>query len=622
VISVSSPGGGYLKEAPTKRRIGGGRIHKTAESDEDQRIAIEIREIAGRFKGLVNLRSGIDIPDGLQGKIDVPRYIQGRLQGARGLAIYNIMSRIRSSRAALVEHLLGTEEASKRYGVKGKIKQEDTGNVLGRLEDSAGEIKNSSIMNNLPDWLRDSEKHRDAVKAEMKLYQSILSLVGKMSDRREKEKSLQLSSLMKSHPLILAFDSCLITLEIIKGYIVSKNDCEVVVATGSHPRNRKKVNELFALGSEANGVIALCSDAMSEGLNLQQASTVLLLDMPSVIRIAEQRVGRVDRMDSPHKEIEVWWPVDSDAFSIKTDRKFFRRHKEVKDILGSNIELPEDLVPEEMVDGPSTVEDMVKKLEDIEKKGEAWDGIYDAFQPVRELVDSEKGIVPKEVYNHLKHSKARVLSSISIVKANSAWAFFAIAGVDRGAPKWIYLNSLTSKPLVHLEEVAKTLRRLLTGDIENRKMDQAASSLIDKFLKQILSCEKDLLPRKKQRALEEMYIVINYYRKKATDQKKWEDFKFYDKLLKMVDVSAYELERPDLNSIAEAWLDLTRDVWYQKLIKRRRFKPLRLKDIRQDLRQNPFSVEQLQQAFASIPYAQPLHSRVVSAIVGVPTAGS
>jgi hypothetical protein len=90
----------------------------------------------------------------------------------------------------------------------------------------------------------------------------------------------------------------------------------------------------------------------------------------------------------------------------------------------------------------------------------------------------------------------------------------------------------------------------------------------------------------------------------------------------MVDVSGYELERPDLDRIAEAWLDLTRDVWYQKLIKRRRFKPLRLKDIRQDLQQNPFSVEQLQQAFTSIPNAQPLHSRVVSAIVGVPTAGS
>lgn len=63
---------------------------------------------------------------------------------------------------------------------------------------------------------------------------------------------------------------------------------------------------------------------MSEGLNLQQASAVVLLDMPSVIRIAEQRVGRVDRMNSPHEEIEVWWPDDSDAFSLKTDKKVFQ----------------------------------------------------------------------------------------------------------------------------------------------------------------------------------------------------------------------------------------------------------------------------------------------------------
>jgi hypothetical protein len=75
-----------------------------------------------------------------------------------------------------------------------------------------------------------------------------------------------------------------------------------------------------------------------------------------------------------------------------------------------------------------------------------------------------------------------------------------------------------------------------------------------------------------------------------------------------------------LDSVAEAWLDLTRDVWYQKLIKRRRFKPLRLKDIRKDLQQNPFSLDQLKQAFSSIPHAQPLHSRVVSAIVGVPSS--
>jgi superfamily II DNA or RNA helicase len=596
------------------------KTYQTDESQRDQEIASKIRELAGELKGLVNLRSGIDIPDGLQDRIDDERYIRGRLQGARGLAIYNIMSRLRSSRSALIEHLLGTGEASKRYGIKTKIKAEDTGNVLGSLGDSAGIVHPSSIKDKLPRWLVDPDEHKNQVSDELKIYSKILVLVDELSDRRERAKASKLIELTHSHSLILAFDSCLITLEVLKNYIQQHCKCEVVVATGSNANNRKRVNKLFALGSDAKGVIALCSDAMSEGLNLQQASTVLLLDMPSVIRIAEQRVGRVDRMNSPHKEIEVWWPIDSDAFSLKTDRKFFRRYSEVRDILGSNIDLPEDLVPEEMAAGPSTVTEMVQKLDEIEREGENWDGLYDAFQPVRDLVDPVKGIVPVDVYDQLKKSKARVLSSISLVKSKKAWAFFAIAGVDRGAPKWIYLENLTSKPMSHLEEVATTLRRLLKGNVENRDMDEEASVLIDRFLRHILACEKQLLPRKKQRAIEEMVLIINHYQKLAKEAGEWDKIDWLDKLLGLVETSSYDSERPDLDSVAEAWLDLTRDVWYQKLIKRRRFKPLRLKDIRKDLQQNPFSLDQLKQAFSSIPHAQPLHSRVVSAIVGVPSS--
>ena len=57
--------------------------------------------------------------------------------------------------------------------------------------------------------------------------------------------------------------------------------------------------------------IALCSDAMNEGINLQGGSAVVQFDMPTTLRVAEQRVGRVDRMDSPHDRIEVFWPADS-----------------------------------------------------------------------------------------------------------------------------------------------------------------------------------------------------------------------------------------------------------------------------------------------------------------------
>jgi hypothetical protein len=429
-----------------------------------------------------------------------------------------------------------------------------------------------------------------------------------------------LLSLADSHPLLLAFDSCLITLEVIKQSINAMGgDCETIVATGSQAGNRKRVNKLFALGSTAERVIALCSDAMSEGLNLQQASSVVLLDMPSVIRIAEQRVGRVDRMNSPHKQIEVWWPLDSDAFSLKTDKKFYRRYFEVRDILGSNINLPENLVPEEMADGPATADEMIKKLEEIEAHGETWDGIHDAFQPVRDLVDPQHGLVSREVYEQVRHCKARVLSSIGLVTSRRPWGFFAISNVDRGAPKWVFLDGPNGLPVTHLEKVAQHVRDRLSQDHEDHPMDEAAAALIDSLLRQILKREKDLLPRKKQRALEEMSHVLEYYGQQAKDEQRWDYLSVIETLKKLLEPPTSEQQRPDLDTIAETWLDLTRDVWYDKLKKRKGLKPLRLKHIRNDLKKNPIPAHDLQTAFSAIPTCESLYTRVVSAIVGVPT---
>ncbi|MBV5328749.1 MAG: hypothetical protein JZU65_14150, partial [Chlorobium sp.] len=255
-------------------------VHKpytygTNESPDDQRLAKEIRELAGDLYGLVNLRSGIDIPEGLPENVDREKYIRGRLLGAKGLAIYNVMSRLRSSRAALVEHLLGTQEAAKQFGLQAGIKAEDTGNILKALEESGGKIQESSLRDALPSWLVDPLEHKRRVTEELTIYRRILNRVEKMSERREVAKAGKLAELAQKHPLILAFDSCLITLEVIKKYLQpKKGEYTVIVATGAQTGNRKKVNDLFKLGSTASDVIALCSDAMSEGLNLQQASTV------------------------------------------------------------------------------------------------------------------------------------------------------------------------------------------------------------------------------------------------------------------------------------------------------------------------------------------------------------
>ncbi|BHH85783.1 SNF2-related protein [Desulforhopalus sp. 52FAK] len=597
------------------------KTYTTGETSQDQQLAGEIRELASRLKGLVNLQTGIDVPKGFHGQIDEEKYIQGRLQGAKGLAAYQITSRLRSSKAALVEHLLGTQAACDRYGIQDPEKVTETGNVLSSLEERAGIIPESELIGKLPDWLRESEAHRVAVSEELAIYNKILECTYKISDNRECAKAARLSGLLASHRLLLAFDSCLISLEIIKKHIEDiGDDTRSIIATGSLAKNKEEVNKLFALGSNAKGVIGLCSDAMSEGLNLQQASAVVLLDMPSVIRIAEQRVGRVDRMNSPHEEIEVWWPDDSDAFSLKTDKKFFRRHQEVKDILGSNLDLPENILPEELNETePSTADEMIRKLEELDKVGTGWDGIQDAFQPVKDLVDSENGLVPVEVYNQVKRSKARVVSSVSLIKSVRPWAFFAIGGVERGAPKWVYLDSLTAKPTTGLSEIACRLREELGGNAEDRKMDKSASQLIEKFLNQLLKTETEILPRKKQRALYEMGKVLSYYDEVAKKNEDWDRRELVGNILQLLAVPDQSEGRPDLDNVAEAWLDLTRDVWYKKLLeKRRQFKPLRLKDIRKDLRQNPLDDKQLYEAFSSIKSAQPIHARVVSAIVGVP----
>ena len=87
--------------------------------------------------------------------------------------------------------------------------------------------------------------------------------------------------------------------------------------------------------------IALCSDAMSEGLNLQGAAVIVHLDLPTTLRVAEQRVGRVDRMDTRHDTIEAWWPRDGTAFATRANERLALRIEESNSLLGSNLPMPD-----------------------------------------------------------------------------------------------------------------------------------------------------------------------------------------------------------------------------------------------------------------------------------------
>jgi superfamily II DNA/RNA helicase len=210
-------------------------------------------------------------------------------------------------------------------------------------------------------------------------------LLDSMTSAREEAKAAHLASLLDTHALVLAFDRSLITLEVLRSHLDAISGTEIILATGR--AGREQLAEAMALDSSVRRTVGLCSDAMAEGMNLQAASAVVHLDLPSVIRIAEQRIGRVDRMDSPHSAIEVWWPDDSLEFALRSDERLVERHFDVKTLLGANIRLPAKFEPVAADTTTISAADVVEELQNrARRRDRAWEELPDALEPIRSLV--------------------------------------------------------------------------------------------------------------------------------------------------------------------------------------------------------------------------------------------
>jgi len=541
------------------------------------------------------------------------RYLNGRLSAARHLSLYNVMSRLRSSRAALFEHLLGTQQAVDHFILPNRIKGTDTGDIVGKIRNRmAGEPVICALQCEAPHWLVNREAFREACDEEIRRYEEILGYLRAMSADREKTKVQRLLLLVEQHRQVIAFDSHLITLSVIEKEIKDAGArIPVFLATGADHSGRKKVMRAFSRDSQSRG-IALCSDSMSEGVNLQGASAVMHLDMPSVVRVAEQRVGRVDRMDSPHAEIEAYWPNDPEEFALRADEKFVMRYQTVETLLGSNMPLPESFGLKERDQDPK---EMFRVAEEL--GAQAWDGIQDAFSPVRDLIEGATALIAGDIYSEYLGVRTRVLSRVGLVRAGTPWAFFAVAGVKHGAPKWVFFEGEKASPVVRLDRVCALLRQHLAEDVVNLRLDTRASQHLRHFLDRLDESEPALLPKKKQRALDQMFEITRLYALKAQKAGDARLAAQWDALAAATKVR--DGRRPDLETVAEYWLDLVRPLWFEKLKDRKkRRRPLLLKDLRSDLIKRPFAIGELEDKFRDVPYVDALDERIAACILGVP----
>ncbi len=590
------------------------KVYELNEPKQDCLIADEIRQLAEQITGVTHFVKTLEMPEilRLQGRTE-EKYLAGRLVSAKHLARYMVMSSLRSSRLALAEHIVGTVAAVKWFKLAGFTKANVSGNIVNRLDEIAGKLPKIKLTVEVPDWLTDVEVHKKQCEQDRKIYEKIFRLTKKLSNQREKAKAKLLTGLLKRHKLVLAFDSRPITLAEINRHIqndVSK--AETMIATGDKLTNRDKFLQAFKPGSGLSGVIGLCSDSLAEGVNLQQASAITHLDMPSVVRIAEQRVGRVDRMDSPHKRIEAWWPQDAKAFALSTDDKFIERYETVESLLGSNLPLPE------MMQSRTSVVSTKQMINEYEKTAgrNNWDGISDAFENVRQLVEGEQSIVANDIYETYRHVKVRVLSRVSLVSAEKPWAFFCITAGMLESPRWVFLPGFNAQAITELDGVVETLRESLTADVENLPMSEKAGTVLKTFIGLIAKMERSLLSRKKQRALEEMQRVIEKYIKISANESKQDEVDHYDRILEMLKMPDTE-RQPDWDEVAARWLDIIRPVWYE-VLNQPRTKPLLLKDIRQKLFVSKALIQpKLFEQFMSFPVQKQTDKRVLACIIGV-----
>ena len=480
------------------------RTYDTDETDLDAKVAILIRQRVSTLTGIARLERTIAIPNFLRSQYSDERWLRFRLRSTSGLAAHQVLGALRSSRAALVEHLSGTAATIAQFGLDPAFKTAPTGNVMGTLEDLGRHgPPRVELQCDLPAWLTDPQTWAKECQAEADRYRDVLDQTLALSAAREQAKATLIASVAAERQRVLAFDQHPVTLAALSTHLVELG-IEPVVAIGGDKTSRRRVERLFKRDATETAV-ALCSDALNEGLNLQGAAALIHLDLPTTLRVAEQRVGRIDRMDSPHDSIEVWWPKDGPAFATRANELLIRRSEENARLLGSNLPIP-DLSAVRPDDEIVKVEERIAEAE--APGAEQWDGIRDALEPVRSLASGDTSLLPQPLYDQLRHVRHRVLSRVSTVRSNHPWAFLATAGSSDGAPRWLFLDGPELQPIANLEVACEHLRRELERDPPAAGFDEDAIRLLDRALDLAARHEFDALPRRSQRALEQMRKVL------------------------------------------------------------------------------------------------------------------
>lgn len=589
--------------------------YKTKETKNDIKIVSEINQLASKLKGITYLPN-FKLPKyEINKEESLESYVNRRIVSARALSIYMIRAALRSSHVALVEHIEGTKAAMKHFSFDGKSKT--SGNKLKKIEEfiEAGKIppKSKKFKEQFfPIWLTDITEYNKACQEDLNIYKKISQLAKQLSGQRELGKVKSLVSACEKHDNILAFDSTVITLYYLRKLFENHYPLQkLLIASGSeNDKDSSKVLEIFKLDStEKEKYIALCSDKMSESVDLQKASCVFLLDIPSVLRIVEQRIGRVDRMDSMHKEIEIFWPDDSEEYSLKADSRLVETNNMVEQIYGSNFEIPDRLKGKVFSNLDST-EDLINEYKEFVDKDESWTGIHDSFQCIVDLKEGKNALINERTFQEFVNVTSEVKTRVSFLSSPKNWCFIALRGDKKKSPRWYFIDNDKN---IHTDypDVCEQIRKNINNDATQLSWNEV---ILERYVIEFKRKEIELLNPKKRRALN---VAQHILEKKINSRELNGEVKAtYKSMLKILQVKTTLVI--DYERLAEDWIDLLKPYLKSKREKNRRKKVvLNLYSLKSEYKSIILEKEILEKMIDTSIIADAIDKRIAACIIGV-----
>jgi superfamily II DNA or RNA helicase len=201
---------------------------------------------------------------------------------------------------------------------------------------------------------------------------------------------------------------------------------EVISVTGLLPPDEREAR-VEQLGQAENRVL-VCTDCLSEGINLQMYfDAVLHYDLSWNPTRHEQREGRVDRFGQNRTEVRVltYYGVDNQIDGVVLD-VLLRKHKTIRSSLGISVPVPVDTekVVEAIFEGlllkskPSLMESYLPGFGEIMKPTKddlygKWDAISEREKRSRTLFAQET-IKPDEVARELQAAREAVGSGVDV----------------------------------------------------------------------------------------------------------------------------------------------------------------------------------------------------------------